>query len=301
MSYQLELRHLKYFLAVAEELHFRKAAELLYISQPGLSKQIKELEESLGVVLFERHNRKVALTKAGEFLKSELSLNLQVLEKTLHHSKLLHDGMMGELRFGYVGSAMQEIIPNLLTKFKDKLPKIRYSLKEMDNQNQIEALIKNEIDVGFVRMDQVPQGLFTLPVLKESFCLVLPESYIWNVKENTDLAALKEESFILFDSKYSPSYYAKVMEIFKYSGFHPKISHNTIHAGSIFTLVQKGFGISIVPKSLKAKHFEGIKYVDLDHLPQRTILLATWTESNRNPLLNTLIQIIKTEYTAVDN
>jgi DNA-binding transcriptional LysR family regulator len=300
MSYQLELRHLKYFLAVANELHFRKAAEQLYISQPGLSKQIKELENSLGIPLFERHNRKVALTTAGEYLKTELKLNLHALEQTLHHAKLLDDGQIGELRLGYVGSAMQEIIPNLLQKFKDNLPKIRYSLKEMDNQNQIEALLKNEIDVGFVRMDQVPQGLFTFPVLNEAFCLVLPDYYIWNDKDSLGLESLKEESFILFDSRYSPSYYAKVMEIFTNSSFQPKISHNTIHAGSIFTLVQKGFGISIVPKSLKAKHFEGVKYVDLDHLPQRTVLLATWRESNRNPLLNSLKQIIQTEYGEVE-
>ncbi len=293
MSYQLELRHLKYFMVVADELHFRKAAEILYISQPGLSKQIKELEESLGLKLFERNNRNVDLTAAGIFLKEELKGYFSGLEKIINHAKLLNEGIVGELRFGYVGSAMQEIIPNLLLKFKEELPKIQYNFKEMDNQNQIESLVSNHIDIGFMRLDQVPIGLNSFPVLSEPFCLVLPESNLWNISSTNGLRALQEESFILFDPKYSPSYFAKVMDIFKFSGFKPNVTHNTIHASSIFTLVQKGFGISLVPKSLKAEHYQGIRFVDLDYLPQRTVLSAVWSESNRNPILNSLLLILK--------
>ena len=118
MSYQIELRHLRYFLAVAEELHFRKAAEKLFISQPGLSRQIKLIEEELGVILFERHNRKVVLTKVGAYLKGEFELQLKTLSHTLENAKLLHDGKKGALKIGYVGSAMQDVIPNLLISFE---------------------------------------------------------------------------------------------------------------------------------------------------------------------------------------
>ena len=118
MSYQIEIRHIRYFLAVAEELHFRKAAERLFISQPGLSRQVKAFEEGLGVILFERHTRKVVLTKVGEYLKIEFSLQLKTLSHTFENAKMLHHGKKGVLKIGYVGSAMQDVIPDLLLRLK---------------------------------------------------------------------------------------------------------------------------------------------------------------------------------------
>ena len=177
MSYQIELRHMRYFLAVAEELHFRKAAEKLFISQPGLSRQIKLLEEELGIILFERHNRKVVLTTVGEYLKTEFTQQLKVIESTLTNAKLIHDGKKGELKIGYVGSAMQDVIPNLLLKFEDKNPDILFDLKEIDNQKQIEDLVSLSLDIGFVRLERVPLTLEIKSILEENFCLVLPKNH----------------------------------------------------------------------------------------------------------------------------
>ena len=178
MSYQLEYRHLRYFLAVAEDLHFRKASERLFISQPGLSKQIKELEDHLGVQLLERHSRKVSLTPSGSYLKEELKRSFQNLDYILEHSKLLDRGMVGNLKLGYVGSAMQHIIPNLLLKFKKQHPKILFNLKEMDNQAQVEGLLSNEIDLAFVRLENFPRGLKANIVLREPFCLCCPKTIL---------------------------------------------------------------------------------------------------------------------------
>ena len=251
MSYQIEIRHIKYFLAVAEELHFRKAAEKLFISQPGLSRQIKQMEVDLGVVLFERHNRKVVLTKPGLYLQKELTQNLKNLTHILNHAKLLHDGMGGDLKLGYVGSAMQQIIPDLLLRFQKEHPEVLFSLKEMDNQRQIEGLLSHDIDMGFVRLERVPRGLEIQPVLKEPFCLVLPKNHPIDASNFKNISQFKDESFILFDPAYSAFYYENVMQIFDNSGFSPIISHNTIHASSIYKLVENNFGISIVPKSLQ--------------------------------------------------
>ncbi|TYA74708.1 LysR family transcriptional regulator [Seonamhaeicola marinus] len=293
MSNQLELRHLKYFLAVAEELHFRRAAERLYISQPGLSRQIKQMEDDLGVTLFERHNRKVLLTKAGEYLKKELTITLKNLEHTLQHTKLLHDGKMGDLKFGYVGSAMQDIIPNLLLAFETDFPNVVFSLKELDNETQIHDLLSFDLDLGFVRLERVPKGLEIQPILKENFCLVLPKSFEVSSKSLKNLESFKNESFILFDPKYSASYYEKVMQIFDDSGFSPIVSHNTIHAGSIYKLVENGFGISIVPKSLAANNNENLKFIELDKIKQKTTLSVVWNKNNRNPMLLNLLEAIK--------
>ena len=292
MSNQIEIRHLKYFLAVAEDLHFRKAAERLYISQPGLSRQIKEMEVSLGIKLFERHNRKVKLTNVGAYLKTEVTRSLKNLDHILNHAKLLNDGIGGDLKLGYVGSAMQQIIPNLLLNFRKENPNVLFSLKELDNQKQIDGLLNNDIDMGFVRLERVPRGLHIKPILNEPFCLVLPKNHKITNENFKNLSQLKEESFILFDPKYSTSYYEKVMQIFDDSQFSPVVSHNTIHASSIYKLVEHNFGISIVPKSLQMKNNRSIKFIQLDKISQRTVLSAVWNKDNRNPTLNKIIELI---------
>ncbi len=290
MSNQIEFRHFKYFLAVAEDLHFRKAAERLFISQPGLSRQIKQMEEDLEIQLFVRHNRKVQLTEAGQYLKTEITQNLKNLNAILNNAKLLQDGKHGQLKFGYVGSAMQDIIPNLLIDFKKEHPNIQFGLKEMDNQKQIESLLSHDIDLGFVRLDRVPRGLTIKPILEESFCLVLPKNHHINETNFKNLEQLKNESFILFDPSYSPSYYEKVMQIFDESGFSPIISHNTIHAASIYKLVENNFGLSIVPKSLQKGYNMNVKFIELTKIKQRTTLSVIWNKSNRNPILKSLLK-----------
>lgn len=289
MSYQIELRHLTYFLAVAEELHFRRAADRLFISQPGLSRQIKQMEDNLGITLFERTNKKVILTKAGKYLKEEVSLLLKNLNDNLNHAQLIHEGMEGQISFGYVGSAMQNVIPQLLLKIKEDHPNIHYSLREMENPNQIDALIQKEIDLAFVRLDKVPKGLEIRPVFEDTFSLVLPKDHPVNKQNFRNLKDLKEEAFILFDQSYSPAYYEQVMQIFKHSGFYPIISHHTVHASTIFRLVENNLGISIVPSSLGLGYDMDVKLIELDKIKQKTVLSAAWNSSNRNPILEKIL------------
>ncbi|MFH4968619.1 LysR family transcriptional regulator [Gaetbulibacter sp. M240] len=293
MSYQIELRHIRYFLAVAEELHFRKASERLFISQPGLSRQIKQMENELGVVLFERHNRKVVLTKTGQYLKKELQLNLKQFEDILDHAKLVQAGKKGQLKIGYVGSAMQNIIPNLLIKYREEHPDVMFSLKEMENQNQIDDLLSYNIDIGFMRLETLPKNLMRQTVLSDIFCIVLPENHAINSKNFKSLAQFKEETFILFDPDYSASYYDKVIQIFKDCGFTPSVSHLTIHATSIYKLVANDFGISIVPKSLQNDAVKGIKFIDLKTIKQRTELSMVWHTKNRNPVLLHALELMQ--------
>lgn len=293
MGNQIELRHIRYFLAVAEELHFRKAAERLYISQPGLSRQIKQMEDDLGIKLFERNNRKVNLTKVGLYLQTELSRKLKNLDHIFIHAKLLQEGKNGILNLGYVGSAMHKIIPDLLLKFKKDHPNVLFNLKEMDNKKQIENLFLQNIDVSFTRLERVSRDLNILQVLKEPFCLVLPKDYPIDSTNFKDISQFKNESFILFDQEFSPSYYKKVMQIFDDSGFTPQISHNTIHASTIYKLVENKLGIAIVPKSLQLKFYKNVKFIELDKIPQRTILSIVWDDNNTNPILEILLNYFK--------
>ncbi len=291
MSNQTEFRHFRYFLAVAEDLHFRKAAERLYISQPGLSRQIKQMEDDLGISLFERHNRKVELTIAGKYLQEELSNNFRRLDDIVNHAKLLNDGIDGNLKFGYVGSAIQEIIPDLLLQFKNTHPNVLFTLNEMGNNKQIQALLNQEIDIGFVRIERVPRGLNIQAVLEETFSLVLPKAHKIDESNFKDLTQLKNEAFIFFDASYSESYHEKVMQIYDDSGFSPLISHYSIHASSIFKLVENNFGISIVPSSLKLGYDMDIKFIELKNIPQRTTLSAAWNKMNKNPILKSFLNV----------
>lgn len=292
MSYQIELRHFKYFLAVAEDLHFRKAAERLFISQPGLSRQIKQMEDDLGIQLFVRHNRKVELTLAGIYLKKEITQVLKGIDYAIDYAKLIQQGKLGKLKFGYVGSAMQKIIPDLLLQFKKEHPDVQFGFQEMSNQQQIESLLSQDIDIGFVRLDSVPRGLTLQPILKETFCLVLPKNHPIDTHNFNNLQQFKDESFILFDPSYSASYYEKVLQIFVDSGFAPIVSHNTIHAASIYKLVEHNLGLSIVPKSLQSGYNMNVKFIELTDIKQRTTLSAVWNNNNRNPLVQFLLDKI---------
>ncbi len=292
MSYQIELRHLKYFLSVAEELHFKKAADKLFISQPGLSRQIKQMEDELNVKLFERCNRKVKLTKAGEYFKKEIKGIFHNLDDVINRTKLLNNGVEGNLKLGYVGSAIQKVIPNLLLRFRETHPNVLINLTEIENKKQIEALLNNEIDIGFVRMERVPRGLKLMPSLEETFSLVLSQNHKINESNFKDLSQLKNEHFILFDSSYSESYYEKVMNIFDDAGFTPLVSHTTVNASSIYRLVENNFGVSIVPTSLKFGYNMKIKFIELKNITQRTTLKIVWNVNNTNPILKRFLSLI---------
>ncbi|WP_194850066.1 LysR family transcriptional regulator [Nonlabens antarcticus] len=293
MSNQLEFRHFKYFLAVANELHFRKAADQLYISQPGLSRQIKQMEKDLDIKLFERNSRNVTLTVAGEYLKKELETNFKKLNDILAQAKLVNDGIDGNLKMGYIGSAMHQLIPDFLLKFRDTNPNTLINLTEMDNNRQIQALLNQEIEIGFVRLERVPEELELHSVLEETFSLVLPKNHVISAANFDDLSQFKDEHFILFDSSYSTSYYEKVMQIFDDSGFYPAILHSTVNASSIYRLVENNFGISIVPTSLQNGYDLDIKFIELTEIKQRTTLKIVWNSTNTNPILESFLKVVR--------
>jgi len=257
----------------------------LHISQPALSKQIKQLEEILGLILFVRHNRKVSLTRAGLYLQQELSQHFKQLDDFVKHAKLLDQGLEGELRLGFMGSAMQQIIPQLLLEFEKNHPNILVKLNELDNHLQIDALLAQQIDIGFVRMDQIPNDLIVQSEFVDTFSLVLPKNHPISASNFLSVSQLKDEAFILFDPTYSESYYAKVMHIFEEVGFRPKVSHSTVNASSIYRLVENGLGISIVPTSLQHGFNLEVKFIELKNIPQRTTLKMLWNKLNQNPVL----------------
>ncbi|MEP1152334.1 MAG: LysR family transcriptional regulator [Balneola sp.] len=293
MGNQIEFRHLKYFQVVAKELHFRKAAEKLFITQPALSRQIQQLEEYVGAELFKRDKRNVSLTPAGKYLLKEslfLFEHLSFIKDNIRH---ISKGDEGEIRIGFVGSAMQSVIPALLKKVNKELPGIHFVLTELTNQHQVDLIRNDQLDIGFIRTMRLPEGLKKLDVFEEPFCLVLPKSHPISAKSFNNISDLEKENFILFSSQYSHGYYDKIMSIFEDQGFSPKVAHESVHANTIFRLVENELGIGIVPSSLKQGFDLDIKFIELNNIPQRTTLSAIWKEESRNPLLGRVIPYLK--------
>ena len=289
----MELRHLKYFVSVAENLNFRKAAESLHIAQPGLSRQIMQLENELECQLFDRNKRNVSLTRAGEYFLSEVRFVLNHLASVTDHVRQIQEGLAGELRIGYVGSAMQTVAPAILDKLYHDFPAVSTVLTEMNNQEQLNKIIDDQLDVGFVRVQAVPENLQMIPLHTDSFSVVLPMDHPLDKQSFRSIDQLSNESFILFSGDYSPHYYAKIISICEDKGFYPKISHRSVHAYTIFKLVESGMGVAIIPTSLKTGYQLNVKFLEIKNIAQKTTLSAIWSVKNRNPVLHTIAEIIQ--------
>jgi DNA-binding transcriptional LysR family regulator len=290
MSYQLEFRHLKYFIGLVEEMHFRKAAEKLFISQPALSKQIKNLEAELGIILIERDKKKFKLSEAGKYFYEEAKYTLNHLDQVITHSREIAQGNQGTIRIGFVGSAMQDILPKALLSLADQYPGILTSLEELSNQEQIDRLVHDQLDIGFIRQRSVPPLINVIPVHIDTFSIVIPHTKDHFLDFNVE--NLKEEPFILFSPQYSSEYYNTVISICRDYGFEPNITHKTVHANTIYRLVENGMGVSIVPTALTSGFDLKISFRELKHIPQRTTLYMATKSKNRNPSISHLIDII---------
>lgn len=293
MSNQIELRHLRYFMAVSDMLNFHRAAERLDITQPGLSRQIQQLEYHLGTELLLRNRREVRLTPAGAYLREQLIPQLNRLENIFGQTRRIGDGQAGEIRIGFLGSAMQDVIPRLLLDLDSRYPDIRTSLEELSNQAQVRALLHERLDLGFVRLSDLPPDLEGCPVIRETFSLVVPEDHPFSGKSLGSIRDFAGESFILFTPEYSPDYYRTVLSICEDAGFHPQVSHKSVHAHTIFKLVAAGLGVAIVPTSLQHGFQLKVRFLELSGIRQRAVLTAVWNRAHHSNALQHCIEHLR--------
>lgn len=243
----MEIRHLIYFKTVAEHLHFRNAANALFISQPPLSRQIKELEDELGACLFTRNNKRVALTDAGKYFLSEVHKILANLEESKHAVKQIHEAESGELRIGYISSLYQPHLAEVLRALRISFPYVKTSLYERPTIKQIEALEQGKLDVGILRAPVHSDKLRVQSLFFDPFMVVIQPGNE-KLKNNQDLAAfIKDKPFIFFNKEYAPHYHDSLIEICNRLGFSPNIVHEANNVHSILQLVEAGLGISILP------------------------------------------------------
>lgn len=286
----MELRHLLYFKTVAEQLHFRRAASILYISQPPLSRQIRELENELGVLLFTRKDKRVALTDAGKYFKTEVDAIFMRLEESKGVVRQIHDGESGELKVGYISSVYQSRLASVLKAMRDVFPHIKTNLFEIPTLTQINALEQGTLDVGILRGPVQSHRLAVKTLFFDPFVVVIPAGKT-NYKNQQKLAAyLKSSPFIFFNKEIAPHYYEKLMEICARLGFQPDIRHEANNVHSILQLVEAGLGVSILPQSLKQKYsYLKLSFIELADMPVSTEVVLAFKPNNPKTALRWFI------------
>jgi DNA-binding transcriptional LysR family regulator len=214
------------------------------------------------------------------------------LELTKTQLKEIASGKIGELRIGFLGSAAHTVLPELLVKISQNFPGIQTTLEELSNAMQVEMLEKDKLDLGFVRLARVPEPLQMKVVNQDTFSVVLPLGHPLADGKFKNVGQLKEENFILFSHDYSSIYFDKIMSICEDQGFSPKITHKSVHALTIFKLVEAGLGVAIVPTTLKEGYELKVKFIELDKIKQKTELFAVWKKGNRNPAVLKVLRLL---------
>lgn len=276
----MELRHLIYFKTVAEELHFTKASEKLFIAQPPLSRQIKELETELGVKLFERNNKRVSLTEAGKYFKEEVEGILSKLEEAGNRARQIALSDSGELKIGYISSVYQLDLSQVLKEMKKVYPHVRTSLFETPTVKQVDALEKGMLDVGILRAPVHSEKLKQQTLFLDPFIIITPESIPPFQNQKALSLIIREMPFIFFNRLYAPSYYEKLVEICERLGFKPNIQHEVNNVHSILQLVEAGLGVSIIPASLQKQYTSlKVKFIPLENIAINTEIVLAYKES----------------------
>jgi DNA-binding transcriptional LysR family regulator len=286
----MELRHLLYFKTVAEELHFSHAAAKLFISQPPLSRQIKELEEELGVLLFDRSNKRVVLTDAGKYFKVEVDELFSRLEETKNTVRQIHESESGELKIGYISSVYQSSLAEVLKAMRLVFPYVKTSLNEVPTLTQIKALEEGRLDVGILRAPVHSDQLEIRTLYFDPFVVVIPQGAN-HFRDQEELAAfLKNSPFIFFNKDFAAYYNEKLVEICGRLGFRPDIVHEANNVHSILQLIEGGLGVSILPASLR-KQYSHLKlaFVELKDIPVTTEVVMAYKSGNRNVALKWFI------------
>lgn len=271
----MELRHLRYFLAVAEELNFTKASEKLHLSQPPLSRQIKALENEIGAKLFDRSNKKVTLTEAGKYFKEKVIHQFQDLEAAVLKTRKISENISGEYRIAYISSTFSLTISKLVEFLTKKYPYLNIKLYEVSTAKQILALEQGKIDLGILRAPLVSPKLNSRLWFRDYYSLVYNNKLV-TLGDSNDLNQIKNQVFVFFNREYAPVYYHTLIEICSQYGYTPNIVHEANNINSIIQLVRNGLGVSIVPSSLEKSHqYPELSFLKLKSNFSTDVLLAT--------------------------
>jgi DNA-binding transcriptional LysR family regulator len=290
MMTAMELRHLRYFVAVAEELHFRRAAERLHMSQPPLSQQIRRLEQDVGATLLVRNQRRVELTAAGAAFLVRAREILDAVEDAAREARRVQRGEVGRLAVGFVGSAMYSFVPELLRAFRDHAPDIALRLQELGTTAQLRRLDDGSLDVGFLRPPGARPGLIVETVLEERVMVALPDEHRLAGRERLSLDDLQGEALVQLSTGGSPGLREALAGAIARLGGEDRIVQEAAEMQTVIGLVAAGVGISLVPESVSALVRRGVSYRTLNADAPVVRLAMAWRAADESPVLHAFLR-----------
>ena len=290
----MELRHLRYFRAVAEELHFGRAAERLHIAQPPLSQQIRQLERELGVDLFVRSTRKVELTPAGAAYQKRAVAILDAVDDAAEQAQRIAEGVEGRLAIGCVGSATYSLLPRLVRALREAVPGVDVSVRgEMLAPAQISALLSGDIDLALLRPPVIQDGILAETVRRDRLLVALPEGHQLAARDELGVGDLRDEEFVAHAGRGRSVMNSFVTAICADAGFVPRIRHQVEETSTLVTLVAAGLGVAVVPEPTAALDIAGVRYVPL--VPDRlgVDLVAARVAATNSPLIERVLEVLR--------
>lgn len=289
----LELRHLKYFVTVADELHFGRAAERLGISQPPLSQQIHALEQRLGAKLFERKGRGIVLSDAGNALLPRARTILTQTERAAESVARSQRGELGELHLGLMSSGpFTVVVPRVLARFRERLPDVRLLIHEMATVQQIDALEQGLIDVGVIRPEALPNGIKAIELFKDSLTVVMHASNPLAAGSGPiDIRELADEDFIFFQRHLGVRLYDEVIALCTRAGFSPRILYEVRELPTIIGLISGGFGVAVLPGSVQRMMVENVVYRPVADMEAATAVWAIYRDDANDPMVRAFLDI----------
>jgi len=289
----MELRQLRYFVAVAEELHFRRAAERLHISQPPLSHQIQALETEMGCLLLTRTRRRVELTPAGAAFLRDARAILAELDAAVATARQIHSGQTGRLRINFVGSALLSIVPGAVQRFRDARPEVEVELRERPTVDQVRAVLDGVVDVGLVRQPIEPhRDLRVHTVAREPTFVAVPANHPLASLDTVPLARVAAEPLVLFPREQAPGFHDLLMSALAGTGVAPRVVQYAPETQTIIGLVAAGIGVSLVPASERRLAIEGVAYRPVPEAPD-VELAAISRVDHDSPLIEAFIALAR--------
>lgn len=291
----MDLRKIRYFVAVAEEQNMGRAAARLHISQPPLTRQIQQIEIELGVLLFERTSRGVELTQAGEFFLREARNICSIVEQSVERTKRAGQGKLGRLDVAIFGSGVLDIIPKLLLLFRQRYPEVKVVLHTMTKEEQIQALRQRRITVGFNRLLSPMADISSELVTTERLLLAINTANPLATSESVPFRALAEHPLVLFPSVGRPNFVDKVLGLCREAGFEPEISQEIGDAVTGVALVASGFGVCLVPESATTLKMPGVVYRHFSDAPPTAIVdqSCIFRSDDNSPILNVFLETLR--------
>ncbi|POB10653.1 LysR family transcriptional regulator [Sulfobacillus sp. hq2] len=289
----LELRQLTYFVAVAEELHFERAARRLSMTQPPLSQSIKQLEEELGVELFERSHRRIRLTRAGEAFLEESRRVLQAANHAVERARRVDRGEWGRLTVGFVGSATYDLLPRVIRIFRQEYPDVTVETLELSTPMQIEALRHKRIDLGVLRPPVDDPAVETETVYSTASVLAMPKAQDMKISGPLHWKDLRAMPFVLLSPKTWEWYYYQILAYAREAGFEPNILQEAMEFQTVIGLVAAGMGVAVVPKSAQNLHTEDVVYKTLIGGHPQADMAVGWRRGDQSSALTAFVEVAR--------